>query len=269
MALDPDISRYYALGRERDRLSSPGRGIEFVRTREILARHLPPPPGLLLDVGGGPGRYAHALAGDGYRVALVDPVPLHVRQAREDAPPGCHCLLADARGLPFPDGSADAVLLLGPLYHLPRREDRLRTWREAGRVLRPGGVLVAAGLSRFYSSWDMLASGKLDLPGVEETVAAHVSTGEHRNQGRDYERLFTTAYLHAPDELAEEAVEAGLRVRALLAVEGPAKLLGDIDARMEDERRRDQLLRTLRRLEAEPSVLGLSQHHLVVATAGD
>ncbi|WP_329321614.1 class I SAM-dependent methyltransferase [Streptomyces sp. NBC_01262] len=268
--LDPDIARYYAQGMEKDRLADPRRSIEYLRTMDILGRYLPQAPATVLDVGGGPGRYALALAATGYDVTLLDPVALHVQQAREAsksaARPLARADVGDARHLTLPDGSADAVLLLGPLYHLVEASDRQQAWREALRVVRDGGVVVAAGVCRYYTTWEMLSKGKLDLPGAEAAVHAHVTTGQHRNPDHDFERLFTTAYLHDPHELAAEATTAGLTVQALLPVEGPTKLLPDLAARLQDQAGRDQVMRALQRLEDQPSVLGTSEHVLVVAT---
>ena len=93
-------------------------------------------------MGGGPGTYAAPLARRGYQVHLVDPVPLHVDQAREaagqDPAAAFTATLGDARELPVPDGSQDAVLLFGPLYHLTEPADRGLALAEAWRVLRPG-----------------------------------------------------------------------------------------------------------------------------------
>ncbi|MFI2077535.1 class I SAM-dependent methyltransferase [Streptomyces triculaminicus] len=268
--IDPEVLLYYNQGREQDRLRDARRSVEYHRTFDILRRHLPLAPAAVLDVGGGPGIYALALAAAGYDVALVDPVPLHVEQARQASAAAGRPLTAvetgDARALDWPDGSFDAVLLLGPLYHLVESRDRQRAWAEARRVLRPGGLVVAAGVCRYYTTWEMFSNGKMALPGAEDAVAAHVTTGQHRNPGRDFERLFTTAYFHAPRELTAEATGAGLRVRALLAVEGPAKLLPDLGQRMQADDTRGQILRALRRLEAEPSILGTSEHILVVAS---
>jgi SAM-dependent methyltransferase len=88
----------------------------------------------VLDVGGGTGVHAEWLAAEGYDVELVDPVPLHVEEAAKL--PGVIARQGDARALPVPDGQADAVLLLGPLYHLPERADRLRALSEARRAAR-------------------------------------------------------------------------------------------------------------------------------------
>jgi 2-polyprenyl-3-methyl-5-hydroxy-6-metoxy-1,4-benzoquinol methylase len=82
--LDPSIADHYQSGYERSRLFPGGHPrLEFVRSLELLGRLLPAPPARVLDVGGGPGTYAVPLAEGGYQVHLVDPLPLHVRQAEE------------------------------------------------------------------------------------------------------------------------------------------------------------------------------------------
>ena len=115
-----EVLGYYALGLEQGRLDEDYFPLERARTRELIERHLPPPPGVVVDVGGGAGAYALWLAGKGYDVHLLDPVALHVEQARAASEGRGERRLAsarvgDARALPFGDESADAVLLLGPL----------------------------------------------------------------------------------------------------------------------------------------------------------
>jgi ubiquinone/menaquinone biosynthesis C-methylase UbiE len=260
--LDTDVAAHYALGVERTRLQTVHR-LEFVRTREILARYLPPPPAQVLDVGGGMGAYALPLADEGHEVRLLDPVELHVREAAADGRLA-DAVVGDARELPFEDGSADSVLLLGPLYHLTERAERLTALREARRVLRPRGLLFVAAISAFASTYDGLKHGLVADPEFESIIERDVREGQHRNpSGRP--DWFTTAFFHRPDELREEVGEAGFALEALLAVEGPGSSLPDVDAWLDDPERREALLRAIRRVEAEPSLLGASSHLLAVA----
>src|SRR5262245_46644010 len=147
------MASYYDKGREASRLHCGTGLLEFARTQEILRRHLPQPPGFVLDVGGASGVHAAWLARDGYSVHVVDPIELHVEQARAAAAaqPSAPFTAAagDARALDQQQAAADAVLLLGPLYHLTTLEDRLTALREARRVARPGGLIFVAAISRF------------------------------------------------------------------------------------------------------------------------
>jgi SAM-dependent methyltransferase len=113
--------------------------LEFTRTTEIVLRRLPAAPALVADIGGGPGRYALWLAGLGYQVEHRDLVPVHIGQLKEDADGlrGLHTAVGDARDLDLDDASVNAVLLLGPLYHLrdPANLSGSHGW---GRRRRPG-----------------------------------------------------------------------------------------------------------------------------------
>jgi ubiquinone/menaquinone biosynthesis C-methylase UbiE len=114
------LRAYYRRGEEQARLEEAHGLLEFERTIEILARHLPDPPATIADIGGGPGRYALWLADRGYEVEHRDLMELHVEQLQASLT-GQHRVstaVGDARALALPDESVDAVLLLGPLYHL-------------------------------------------------------------------------------------------------------------------------------------------------------
>jgi SAM-dependent methyltransferase len=261
--LPPEILSHYGEGVEQPRLLGGTSRLEFTRTQLIVQRFLPRPPARILDVGGGPGAYAYWLTHQGYTVHLVDAVPLHVEQARA-ATNGYTVELGDARSLREPDASADAVLLLGPLYHLTERSDRLRALAEAGRVLRPGGHIFVAAISRFASLLDGLRADRLDDPAFVRIVERDLREGQHRNPENRPE-WFTTAYFHHPDELVREVRDAGLALADLLAVEGPGWLLPDFDARWRNDRRRHELLDAIARIEREPSMLGVSAHLLAVA----
>jgi len=266
---DAEILAHYEEGIEKERLLGEGVGrLEYVRTRELLARHLPPPAATILDVGGGAGAYALPLAEEGYSVYLVDPVPLHVEQATaasvaQPEAPLVGVEVGDARSLSQGDESVGAVLLLGPLYHLTLRDDRIQALREAWRVVRPGGVVVAAAISRFASTIDGLLRGFLLDPEFEAIVERDVREGQHRNSPERPE-WFTTAYFHLPEELRGEVKEAGFVVEALVGIEGPAWTVPDLDAWLEDPRRRAKLLAAIGRVEAELSLVGASAHLFVV-----
>jgi SAM-dependent methyltransferase len=258
----PEILDYYQRGDEQDRLGSgPGR-LEFLRTWDVLTRVLPATPASVLDVGGATGVYAGPLAEAGYRVEVVDPVPEHV--AESGRRPGVTARVGDARALPAADSSVDAVLLLGPLYHLQDRADRVTAWREAARVVRPGGVLVGAMISRFASLLDGFLHDHFSDPLFRPIVERALVDGVHRNVSAD-RSWFTSAYFHHPDEIAAEVAEAGVAVERLVGVESPLWLTGArLDEILASASLTGLLLDLLRRVETEPSLLGASSHLVAV-----
>ena len=178
--------------------------------------------------------------------------------ARVDAEVG------DARALDLASGSVDVVLLLGPLDHLLRSEDRLLALRESARVLKPTGVVHAAAISR----WAVRLDGIL----VQRFHETHPVLGERVDEmertgvmGPITEAGFT-GYAHTPDQLRAEVGESGLALQSLVALEGVTFALGDIDERMDDPVQRALVLDTLRALESVPDLIGIGTHLLATAT---
>jgi SAM-dependent methyltransferase len=268
-AADPKLgpmSEYYELGQEADRLADSGHGrLEFDRTKDIVLRSLPAAPATVADIGGGPGRYALWLAGLGYRVIHRDLMPLHVSQLTAAAGPdsAIESGVGDARELDLTDASVDAVLLLGPLYHLEREADRLQALREAGRIVRPGGLIFAAAISRWAVRLDGILRLRLyeKYPQMTEVVDEVEGTGV-------LEPLYPgsfCAYTHRPDELRQEVVAAGLEVTDLVCVENASFLLSDLADRMADPGAWRVVLDTARALERVPELMGIGPHLMVTA----
>jgi ubiquinone/menaquinone biosynthesis C-methylase UbiE len=260
-----DVIAHYEASLEEARLADGLNALELVRTREILRRHLPSPPASVLDVGGGTGVHADWLLADGYSVHLLDITPRHVEQAMTNL--GVRGLTAeqgDARDLSFPDRSFDVVLVLGPLYHLPDRADRIRVLDEARRVVRPDGLVAVAAIGRFASLFDGLVRGFLFDPEFRKIVEHDITDGRHGNPERR-PQWFTTAYFHHPDQLAEETNSAGLTLVELVGVEGLAGWLPHLEPRWASDADRDVILSATRLVESEPALLGLSAHLLAIA----
>jgi len=267
-SIDPAIKTFYDRTPEEERLELGPFQLERARTRELILRHAHAAPAVVLDVGGAAGAYAFWLAELGYEVHLVDATPRLVdiaRQRNETAKKRLASANAgDARALTQPDESASIVLLLGPLYHLVDARDRHRALTEALRVLRPGGLLFAAGISRFASALDGLSRDLLGDDRFVRIVQGDLSNGRHSNP-TDRLDYFTTAYFHRPSELRGEVAAAGFDVAALYGIEGPAWILTDFDARWSDPTRREAMLHVARMLESDPDVVGSSAHLLAVA----
>jgi SAM-dependent methyltransferase len=257
--VDEEIRAYYETGEELGRLERGYWRLEFARTKELLLRYLPPPPARVLDVGGGPGVYAEWLADAGYDVKLLDVTPLHVRKARQRGAGRFVAEEGDARALAEPDRSYDVVLLLGPLYHLLERGDRVGALTEARRVLRPRGLLAAAAISRFGSLLDGFLRGRLDEMGWK-LVERALADGRHLP---DPDRaLFTTAYFHLPEELEAEIEEARFGLLGLFGIEGPTWLRAEA---LDDEGGLETAMRVAGAVEQERTIIGASAHLLAIA----
>ncbi len=268
---DASLQSYYALGKEAARLTEGLGRVEYLRTVELLDRVLPPAPAVVADIGGGPGIYTDHLLSLGHRVAHRDIVAAHVDHVRANHQPGTptgdrlDAAVGDARRLDLDDGSVDAVLLLGPLYHLVDPADRRRALTEAARIVRPGGAVAAAAISRHSVLVDgvLLKRADLAFPEILGLLDGVRDTGV-------IPPLFDgsfNGYAHRPDQLRREVEEAGLVVDDVVSVEGVAVALGDLEARLDDPGERERLLFVLRSMESAPDLLGLGPHLLALATA--
>ncbi len=262
--MDDDLRRFYERYDEHGRLLRSDGLVEMARTQEVVLRALPPAPARIADIGGGPGRYAAWLAELGYSVVLRDLMPHHVETAREV----CAGLdvdidAGDARAVDLPDESVDAVLLLGPLYHLRERSQRIAALREAARIVRPGGPVFAAVISRWAPFLDGgLVKRLYDRPGFAAILEG--LQGEDGYGPPLFDGDFS-GYFHRPDEIREEIAESGLELVDLVGLEGVSFALSDVEERFGDERLRHAMLDVARRIERVPELMGLSPHLLATA----
>ncbi len=263
--LDPFIEKYYSKGHEKDRLIS--HQLEKDRTLNILKKYLPKAPAVILDIGGAAGAYAFPLTEMGYTVHLIDPVPLHIEQAKNyGSLSSIHLAsysVGDARCVKREDQSADVVLLFGPLYHLVDQADRLKSLKEAYRILKPNGMLFAVGISRFASFMDSLYKEALDVK--KHVIKQELMTGIHHkiSDGFDF------GYLHTPMELKEEIQQSGFKNVSILAVEGPVWHKGIMANLYKDQNNWQDLLTIIEKIETEESIIGASAHIMAIAHVGE
>lgn len=257
--LHPHIAAYYdEQYDEAERLSITAFGrLELERTKELLSPELPPLPAHVLDVGGGPGVYAAWLASLGYAVTLIDPVARHLEQAAEHATFTVES--GDARALRAADASADAVLMLGPLYHLPDPDDRAQALREANRVVKPGGLIAAAFISRQAPILDLASKLRIN----DDATHSLLTTLNQRGTN-DFEAGFTVAYFHTVDEVRQDFKAAGLAEPAIYGIEGPLFPLICSGLVEEEAEYFEAALRAARLADDHPELLPASAHLLAV-----
>lgn len=264
-----EVYEFYNNGAEIGRLER-GLGIvEFYRTKEIIERYLDGSM-VIYDVGGGIGKYSEWLASLGHKVSLIELAPAAVDYAKEHMTVPYEAMTGDARKIDKPDNSADMVILMGPLYHLQNREDRMLTLSEAKRVLKDCGILIAAGISKFSSAtWALSVYGNgvdfIDDEIYMNMIRREMKNGEHIRP-KEYPYVISNAYFHTIDGLRDEITEAGFKVKESSAVEGCSWITPDIAEKWKDAGRRDRLLEIIRITEHEETMMGISPHFIVIAS---
>lgn len=281
--MDAQIVDFYENCAEAGRLERRLGIIEFYRTKEILGQYLQQ-GSVIYDVGGGIGMYARWLAAQGHQVHLLELAGAQVDYAREymmaagtvggtevQNPDGVKFAAetADARKLPRPDESADVVLLMGPLYHLQKKEDRMLALSEARRVLKKGGLLAAAGIPKYSSATWALSTYSDGNDFFEDDVyfrmlQEEITTGNH-NRPEEYCRLVAQAYFHTAEGMEQEVEEAGFRVLATHAVEGCIWFTPNLNENWERPEIREKLLEILNLTEKDRELIGMSPHFLTMA----
>jgi len=196
--------------------------MEFAVTMRAFEAWLPPAPAKILDIGGGPGRYSIELAKRGYDVTLLDLSQGNLDFARHKADEAGVVLRDTIYGnaldlSAFTNKSFDAVLLMGPLYHLFTPEDRRRAVHEAMRMLRPAGMLFAACITRFAAIRDSAIKDPKWLVEHRVVAEAFLETGVLRIPS---DKGFTDHYAAHPLEFAPMIEQAGCLTHALIGVEG-------------------------------------------------
>lgn len=193
---------------------------EFAVSFRAMQEYLPEPPAAVLDLGGGPGRYAIALAGRGHHVTLADLSSANLASAREKAKEAGVELAAydqvNALDLGrYASESFDAALVMGPLYHLIHEGDRVQALREVQRVLKPGGIALIAFITRISPFRDS-AQGYPDwVVDNWEKALRILETGILDGMGG-----FTEAYLAHPNEVEPLVKSGSFELVAVVGCEG-------------------------------------------------
>lgn len=219
----------------------------------------------ILDIGGGPGRYSIFLAQQGHEVTLVDLSGKHIRQAIDKAAEaGVHLdssIHGDALRLHeylYKKEQFDVVLLMGPLYHLTKEEDRLLALKEALRALRPGGLLIAAFISNYAPIQDY-ASELYDFDNMEQLL-------KYLEDGRNHQEdavQFTTSYFFSAGEARNLMNGVGLKELVFAGVEnvlcGKEKKFHELGREQQNK-----WLELAWHLSKDQNLLGMSEHFLYI-----
>ncbi|WP_259014359.1 class I SAM-dependent methyltransferase [Emticicia fluvialis] len=264
--ISSEIEHFYTHTSEEARLQLGLGPLEFERNKELLKRYIPN-AGTIVDVGGGPGAYSEWLAGLGYQVHLIDPVPKHIKQANKKAASlkkPFKAYLGEARKLPFANEFADVVILHGPLYHLQKREDRIAAIVEAGRVLKKNGIILGFAINYAASTIAGLLNGFMHEPGFMDMCRQELLSGIH-TPPESMPGSLAEAFYHRPDQLMQEFRDSGLEMIDIHAVEGIVWLDKKYFENRADPAKKNALMELLKITENDRSLLALSPHMMLAA----
>lgn len=265
--INKEIEQFYNEVSEEDRLSTGLGALEFTRNKELIEKFLPSVKAIVIDVGGGTGKYAEWMAKKEHDVFLVDPVSKHIKEAQKRAESlknGFKVLLGEAQNLDFQDNFADLVILHGPLYHLQEKSERKKAIMEAKRVLKPDGIVLGFAINYTASLLVGLLQGYIHDDHFFKMCKQELSSGIHQPP-ESLPGLFTHAYYHNPEELKEEILAAGLEYVNTFAIEGVAWLDKDYFVNMSDDKKKERLFGLIRMTETDPNLLSISPHMMIAA----
>jgi SAM-dependent methyltransferase len=277
--IDNAVLAGYNAGIEKGRLRSGIGLIEFERTKEILLERLPKAPAVIYDIGGAYGEYAWWLSSLGYEVHLFDLSETNIKMSAELAAeyPGTELTSAevcDARSIPRPDRSADAILLMGPLYSITEYEERILAIRESRRLLKDGGLLFSAALTPYsvlvsrlavYHGDRLKKRRELDDPAVRGIIGRALEDGCYINPEKKIATGIGSSHLHTAKALREELTAGGFNTVSVHGVMGGAWLAPNLDELLAKDETRAVLLETVRMLDTHEEIIGLSGHMLAVS----
>lgn len=263
-----NIIKFYAQEIEANRLELEIFKLEGIRTKEIIERYIEKLNLEILDIGGGAGFYSFWLQEKGHNVTLVDLSSKNIELVRKHSETTGKRLkkfqIGDALKLDFPDDQFDLVLLLGPLYHLTERSERIKALAEARRVLKPKGVLISAIISRYASLMDGFQRDLVVDNRFFNLLVHDLKTGVHLNE-TDNPEYFTTAYFHTPKEIIAEIASSGLAFEKLIPIESFGWIVRDFEKKEKDQDYMKKLLEVIRMVEANEDLIAISPHIVAVA----
>jgi ubiquinone/menaquinone biosynthesis C-methylase UbiE len=259
------IVDYYQNNDEDSRISTnKARKIEFIISTKILEEHIKP-ESKILDVASGTGVYSIHYAENGHDVLAADITPKHIETLNKKIQASSkklkiETLVNNAIYLStFNSDSFDAVLCMGPLYHLIENSDREKCISECFRVLKKDGILAIAYINKYYIIPHLLTGGSKSL--TSSLVSKVIDEGVIKDGDEDC--FWTDAFFTTPTEIEEFLSQFSMDIIDHVAVDGLSPCLrGSIDAMSDKEYEVwvNYQLKTCR----EKSILGISNHGLVI-----
>lgn len=245
--------------------------LEYIVHMHSLGKYLPK-KGLILDAGGGPGRYTLELAKKGYQVVLLDLSPKSLDIARKEIRKAkvqnrvkriVEGTVVDLSE--FKDETFDAALCLGALSHLIDKSDREKAAGELVRVTKKKAPLFVSIINRYGVYRTILQRLQYELtdPAHEETFSEGLHHAHYTRP--ELKEGFTDAYFFLPNELRELFESKGVQTLEMATCEGLSSHLQEqTNALYNDKAKWNRWLKILLQSCNDPCLLGSGEHVLYV-----
>lgn len=259
-----DIASYYDSHSNKEHIRLEEHKLEFELTWRYLDRYLPA-QGHILEIGAATGRYTLELVKRGCMVTAVDLSASEIeicseRLVGEGLEGRARLVVADARNLgEVTERDFDAVLLMGPLYHLIEEGDRKAALKEAVNRLQEGGLLFSAFLSRFGLMSDLI---RFNPAWIEDQTEVQ-SILERGRRPDDYPRGGFRGYFARAEEIPPLHEAIGLETLTLAGVD-PVIAADDESYNRLQGKMRQLWLDLCYEIGKERSILGASRHLLYI-----
>lgn len=233
--------------------------VEFDITKRYLDQYIQGNNLRIFDIGGGPGRYSIYLAEKGHQVTLLDLSGKNIEVGKEKAAEAGVVLEDAVKGnaldlSEYESEAYDAILLMGPLYHLINETDRRKAVENALRLLKKDGIIIAAFISQYAPIQDALLYCNEEF-----------NTGELldylRDGVNDEDKGFTTAYFIGIEEAKELMNSFDLKELVFAGVEN---ILGSKEADIIASPQYEKWIDIAYALSQDEKVYGTSQHFLYI-----
>jgi len=238
--------------------------LEYEITKKYLDKYINEKSNIL-DVGGGPGKYAFYLKKRGHCVSLLDLSAENINFAKIKAKEYNLELNdyrhADVLDMSFvSDETFDVVLCLGPLYHLMDIKQRLRAINECLRVLRSDGLIFIAFINKFAQAVSLINGSPEKIIEWRSYFDQVIETGINNGE---VDSGFTDSYFFYPDEVESLLDNFPLKKLVISGVEG---LFAQSENKLKnlDKQLLEEWVNFSFKYASHPSILGACQHILYI-----
>jgi SAM-dependent methyltransferase len=252
---------------------NPYRRLEHIITTHFLGKYLPQ-TGLVLDAGGGPGRYAIQLARKGYDVVLLDLSPkcleLAEKQIKRAGVRNRVKQVVEGSILDlnmFSEEQFDAVLCLGPFSHLTEKEQKEKAASEIARVAKKAAPIFVSVIGLYGVLRTILQRLQDELldPAHQElyNFGIHRARPVPHKGGRGFARV--DACFYHPTEVKTLFESRGVKTLEMATCEGlSSHLMGPTNRLYRDKKKWEKWMEIMLKTCTDPILLGTGEHFLYI-----